>query len=31
MKRARAAIDDGSFSEFRRRFVSGYQVRVGAN
>jgi queuine tRNA-ribosyltransferase len=27
MKRARAAIEDGSFSEFRKRFVSGYQVR----
>jgi len=31
MKRTRAAIEDGSFSEFRRRFVSGYQVRVGTN
>jgi queuine tRNA-ribosyltransferase len=27
MKRARAAIDDGSFSEFRTRFVSGYRTR----
>lgn len=28
MKRARAAIEDGSFSEFRRHFVAGYQVRL---
>ena len=28
MERARAAIEDGSFAEFRKRFVSGYQVRV---
>lgn len=27
MKRARSAIEDGSFAEFRKRFVSGYQVR----
>ena len=27
MKRARAAIENGSFAEFRKRFVSGYQVR----
>jgi len=27
MKRARAAIEDGSFSEFRRQFVAGYQTR----
>jgi queuine tRNA-ribosyltransferase len=27
MKRARRAIDDGKFSEFRTRFVSGYQTR----
>ena len=27
MKRARAAIEDGTFSEFRTRFVSGYQAR----
>jgi queuine tRNA-ribosyltransferase len=27
MKRARAAIEDGSFSEFRTRFVSGYHTR----
>jgi queuine tRNA-ribosyltransferase len=27
MKRARAAIEDGSFAEFRRQFVGGYQVR----
>ena len=27
MKRTRAAIDGGSFAEFRTRFVSGYQVR----
>ena len=31
MKRTRAAIEDGSFSEFRTRFVSGYQVRAGAD
>ena len=28
MKRARRAIEDGSFSEFRARFVGGYQTRV---
>jgi queuine tRNA-ribosyltransferase len=28
MKHARAAIGDGTFAEFRKRFVSGYQVRV---
>jgi queuine tRNA-ribosyltransferase len=28
MKRARAAIENGSFAEFRKRFVSGYQVRL---
>jgi len=27
MKRARAAIEDGSFPEFRNRFVSGYKTR----
>ena len=27
MKRTRAAIEDGSFADFRRRFVSGYQTR----
>jgi queuine tRNA-ribosyltransferase len=27
MKRARAAIEDGSFAEFRKQFVSGYQTR----
>jgi queuine tRNA-ribosyltransferase len=27
MKRTRSAIEDGSFAEFRKRFVSGYQVR----
>jgi len=27
MKRARRAIEDGKFSEFRTRFVSGYQTR----
>jgi len=27
LRRARAAILDGSFAEFRRTFVSGYQVR----
>ena len=27
MKRARAAIEDGSFAEFRRQFVAGYQTR----
>jgi queuine tRNA-ribosyltransferase len=27
MKRTRAAIEDGSFAEFRQRFVSGYRVR----
>jgi queuine tRNA-ribosyltransferase len=27
MKRARAAIEDGSFSDFRKRFVGGYQTR----
>ena len=27
MKRARAAIEDGSFAEFRKRFVSGYRPR----
>ncbi len=30
MKRARAAIEDGSFAEFRRRFVAGYEVRAVA-
>lgn len=30
MKRARSAIDEGSFAKFRKRFVSGYQVRVVA-
>jgi queuine tRNA-ribosyltransferase len=28
MKRARAAIDNGSFSKFREHFVAGYQARV---
>jgi queuine tRNA-ribosyltransferase len=28
MKRARAAIEDGSFAEFRNQFVAGYQVRA---
>ncbi|HEY2614654.1 MAG TPA: tRNA guanosine(34) transglycosylase Tgt, partial [Chthoniobacterales bacterium] len=28
MKRARAAIEDGSFQEFRKRFVSGYRTRA---
>jgi queuine tRNA-ribosyltransferase len=28
MKRARAAIADGTFAEFRKRFVAGYQVRA---
>jgi queuine tRNA-ribosyltransferase len=27
MKRARSAIESGSFAEFRKRFLSGYQVR----
>ncbi|MFL6519743.1 MAG: tRNA guanosine(34) transglycosylase Tgt [Chthoniobacterales bacterium] len=27
MKRARTAIEDGSFQEFRRRFVGGYRTR----
>ncbi|HKP04895.1 MAG TPA: tRNA guanosine(34) transglycosylase Tgt [Chthoniobacterales bacterium] len=27
MKRARASIEDGSFAEFRRDFVAGYQTR----
>ncbi|HEX4641448.1 MAG TPA: tRNA guanosine(34) transglycosylase Tgt [Chthoniobacterales bacterium] len=31
MKQARTAIEDGSFSEFRKRFVGGYQVRVVAD
>lgn len=30
MRKARAAIEDGSFSEFRKRFVGGYQVRTEA-
>jgi queuine tRNA-ribosyltransferase len=30
MKRTRAAIEAGSFPEFRKHFVSGYQVRVVA-
>jgi queuine tRNA-ribosyltransferase len=30
MTRARAAIEDGSFQEFRTRFVSGYHVHSGA-
>jgi queuine tRNA-ribosyltransferase len=30
MKQARAAIDDGSFSEFRKRFVGNYQVHTEA-
>ena len=30
MKRARSAIENGSFAEFRKRFVSGYQVRPEA-
>jgi queuine tRNA-ribosyltransferase len=30
MTRARAAIEAGAFSEFRKRFVGGYQVRVEA-
>jgi queuine tRNA-ribosyltransferase len=28
MKRARAAIDDGSFPKFREHFVAGYQTRA---
>ncbi len=28
MKRARAAIEDGSFSEFRSRFMTGYHVHA---
>jgi queuine tRNA-ribosyltransferase len=28
MKQARRAIEDGTFSEFRTRFVSGYRTRV---
>jgi queuine/archaeosine tRNA-ribosyltransferase len=28
MKRARQAIDAGSFSEFRAQFVGGYQTRA---
>ncbi|PYI90822.1 MAG: tRNA guanosine(34) transglycosylase Tgt [Verrucomicrobia bacterium] len=28
MKQARRAIEDGTFSEFRTRFVSGYQTRA---
>ncbi len=31
MKRARAAIDDGSFAEFRRQFVAGYQTREASD
>jgi queuine tRNA-ribosyltransferase len=31
MKRARAAIEDGSFAEFRRQFVAGYQTREDVN
>jgi queuine tRNA-ribosyltransferase len=27
MKRARAAIENGTFPEFRRQFVAGYQIR----
>src|SRR6476469_9832072 len=30
MRKARAAIEAGTFSEFRRSFVSGYQVRLEA-
>jgi queuine/archaeosine tRNA-ribosyltransferase len=30
MKRARAAIDGGTFAEFRRQFVAGYQPREAA-
>jgi queuine tRNA-ribosyltransferase len=28
MKKARRAIEDGSFSEFRARFVGGYRTRA---
>ncbi|HEV2805840.1 MAG TPA: tRNA guanosine(34) transglycosylase Tgt [Chthoniobacterales bacterium] len=28
MEKTRRAIEDGSFAEFRKRFVSGYRVRV---
>jgi len=28
MKRARRAMEEGSFSEFRARFVAGYQIRA---
>jgi len=28
MRRARAAIDDGSFAKFREHFVAGYQTRA---
>jgi queuine tRNA-ribosyltransferase len=30
MEKTRRAMEDGSFPEFRKRFVSGYRVRVGA-
>jgi queuine tRNA-ribosyltransferase len=30
MEKARRAIEDGTFAEFRKRFVSGYRVRVVA-
>jgi queuine tRNA-ribosyltransferase len=30
MKRTRSAIEDGSFSEFRKRFIGGYQTRAEA-
>jgi queuine tRNA-ribosyltransferase len=29
MRHARAAIDDGTFVEFRSRFVAGYKIRDG--
>jgi queuine tRNA-ribosyltransferase len=28
MKRARGAIEDGTFSDFRTRFIAGYRTRA---